>query len=264
MPQDWKSILIVGNWKLNGSRAENEERFAALASFDRKASADVRVAACVPFPYLGQARQALDDTRVEWGVQDVSAHESGAFTGETSATMASDFGASFAIVGHSERRIYHRETSALIAQKALRAIEAKLTPIFCVGETLVQREAGGTTEVVSNQIIEVLEALGKEHHPRLVFAYEPVWAIGTGRTATPEQAQSVHAHMRRVLAAISPTVEALPILYGGSVKAANAGDLFSQKDIDGALVGGASLIASEFAGICEVALRVPGTIGASR
>jgi len=258
MPRVRDSILVVGNWKLNGTLAENEARLASLAISASRVGERVQMAACVPFPYLYQAQQALRNTAVAWGVQDVSEHHFGAFTGETSAAMAAEFGATFAIVGHSERRSYHGETSTCISAKIGRALDSGLTPILCVGETLEERDAGETTEVVSAQLVEVLGALTSEDRSRLVFAYEPVWAIGTGRTASPEQAQAVHAHLRGVLTAVSTGLDQRPILYGGSVKAGNAEELFSQDDIDGALVGGASLVATEFGGICDAASRIHG------
>ncbi|WP_321815169.1 MULTISPECIES: triose-phosphate isomerase [unclassified Paraburkholderia] len=247
--------LVVGNWKLNGNLAENAARLSELRGHGDQAFTRVQIAVCVPFPYLSQAQNALQGSHAAWGVQDVSAHLSGAYTGETSAVMAAEFGASFAIVGHSERRSYHGERSETIAAKVKRAVESGLTPILCVGETIEQRDASETTEVVSAQLIEVLEELSTEQQGHIVFAYEPVWAIGTGRTASPGQAQEVHAHIRRVLAAVSPELKDRPILYGGSVKAGNAEELFMQEDIDGALVGGASLVSTEFAGICSAAQR---------
>jgi triosephosphate isomerase len=206
------------------------------------------MAVCVPFPYLGQAQAALTGTAVTWGAQNVSEHRGGAYTGEVAATMLADFGCRYAIVGHSERRQLYAETDAAVAAKALSALAAGITPIVCVGETLAQRESGATEGVVLSQLAAVLDAVGHEA-AMLVVAYEPVWAIGTGRTASPEQAQSVHATLRAALAAAGAADIAL--LYGGSVKSDNASALFAMPDIDGGLIGGASLQAKEFLAIAR-------------
>ena len=215
--------------------------------------ADVRVGVCVPTPYLAQAQSLLEGSRVMWGVQDVSAFTQGAYTGEVSAQMVTDFAATFAIVGHSERRAYHRESAELVAVKTQRALEAGLTPIVCVGETLEEREAGATEQVVGAQLDEVLAKLSVQEAARIVVAYEPVWAIGTGKSATAGQAQAVHAFLRGRLAAKGAEVASVPLLYGGSVKPDNAEELFRQQDIDGGLIGGASLKDQDFLAICKAA-----------
>jgi triosephosphate isomerase len=239
--------LAVGNWKMNGRLASNAALLdALLRGWPAKPSAARAMAVCVPFPYLAQARERLSGSSIAWGAQDVSEHASGAFTGEVAAAMLAELGCRYAIVGHSERRAYHRESDALVAAKAKASLEAGVTPIVCVGETLAEREAGATDAVVSRQLDAAIEVLGSRMRD-VVVAYEPVWAIGTGRTATPEQAQEVHARLRKRLAAVdAPDV---PLLYGGSVKASNAASLFAMPDVDGGLVGGASLEASEFLAI---------------
>jgi triosephosphate isomerase len=195
----------------------------------------------------------LDGSRVVWGAQDVSAHTEGAYTGEVAAPMVVDFGSSLAIVGHSERRAYHRESAELVAVKAQRALEAGLTPIVCVGETQEEREAGETNQVVGAQLDAVLNKLSPQEAARLVVAYEPVWAIGSGKSATSQQAQDVHAFLRARLAAKGAAAADVPLLYGGSVKPENAEELFRQPDIDGGLIGGASLKHKDFLAICEAA-----------
>ncbi|GIK87831.1 MAG: triosephosphate isomerase [Betaproteobacteria bacterium] len=237
--------LVVGNWKMNGDTASNARLLDAIAR-GWQAAADRGLAVCVPFPYLAQARERLAGSAVAWGAQDVSEHPSGAHTGEVSAAMVAEFGSRYAIVGHSERRQAHGESDALVAAKAAAALAADLVPVVCVGETLAEREAGATSAVVTRQIDAVIAALGPAL-ARCVVAYEPVWAIGTGRTATPEQAQEVHALLRRRLAAAG--AGSIALLYGGSVKAANAASLFGMPDVDGGLVGGASLDADEFLAI---------------
>jgi triosephosphate isomerase len=237
--------LVVGNWKMNGGTAQNAALLSALVA-GWKPAAGRGMAVCVPFPYLSQARDALAGSAIGWGAQDVSEHASGAYTGEVAATMIAEFGARFALAGHSERRQYHGERDGQVAAKAKAALAAGLTPIVCVGETLAEREAGQTAAVVTRQIDAVIRLLGPEM-TRTVVAYEPVWAIGTGRTATPEQAQEVHALLRGRLA--SAGAGDVLLLYGGSVKAANAASLFGMPDVDGGLVGGASLDAREFLAI---------------
>jgi triosephosphate isomerase len=241
--------LVVGNWKMNGSKASNAALLSAL-----KASAPfgIGVAVCPPAPYLGDVASALRGSEISWGAQDCSSHASGAFTGEISAVMLAEFGCRFAIVGHSERRALHGESDALVGEKAQQALACGLMPIVCVGETLVERDAGGTEAVVARQLAAVVELLGAGIE-QTVLAYEPVWAIGTGRTATPAQAQGVHAQLRVALARVSPGAAAIPILYGGSVKADNAASLFAEADIDGGLIGGASLSAEQFVAICRAA-----------
>jgi triosephosphate isomerase len=205
---------------------------------------------CVPFPYLQQARETLGGSSIGWGAQDVSGHRQGAFTGEVSAAMLRDLECSHVIVGHSERRQYHGESDDLVAQKAAIVLEQGMTPIVGVGETLAVREAERTDEIVGGQLEKVIDRLGSDM-TLTVVAYEPVWAIGTGRTATPDQAQAVHAMLRDRLRQVGSDVSGIPLLYGGSVKGDNARNLFSCADIDGGLVGGASLNAREFAAICS-------------
>ncbi|MBC2768740.1 triose-phosphate isomerase [Pusillimonas minor] len=237
--------LVIGNWKMNGNLADNARLLGSVRESVAGAGA-CAVAVCVPFPYLSQAQAALSGSAVSWGAQDVSVHGSGAYTGEVSAAMLNDFACRWVLVGHSERRTYHAETNELVAQKAQVALNAGLTPVVCVGETLQQQEAGETAQVIASQLAPVL-ALGAQAVAKMVIAYEPVWAIGTGRTATPQQAQDVHALIRQSLSELG--VAQVQVLYGGSVKGANAASLFAMPDIDGALVGGAALVAEEFLSI---------------
>ena len=241
--------LVVGNWKMHGSRPVNAQLLSALVGA-RPYGCDVAV--CVPFPYLSETAVALTGSDLRWGSQDCSAHEQGAFTGEVSAGMLAEFGCRYAIVGHSERRQFHQEDDQLVADKAKAALGKGVTPIVCVGETLAQREAGDTEAVVKRQLSAVIHTLA-HCAGEMVVAYEPVWAIGTGRTATPEQAQAVHALLRAQLLAATPRASEMKILYGGSVKPDNAATLFSQVDIDGGLIGGASLKAADFIAICRAA-----------
>ncbi len=251
-----KQKLIAGNWKMNGSLAANEallgeiEHGLAQAFNGRKA----QVAVCVPAAYLSQVQQITQGSGIELGSQDVSAQEQGAYTGEISCAMLKDFGVRYAIVGHSERRQYHAETDALVAAKAQRALAAGITPIVCVGETLAEREAGKTEEVVKRQLAAVIHANG-HCISEIVVAYEPVWAIGTGKTATPEQAQAVHAVLRAQLKAATEHSDRAQILYGGSMNAANAAELLAQADIDGGLIGGAALKSADFLTIIAAAAR---------
>lgn len=241
--------LVVGNWKMHGSHKANAELLEGILQA-RPFDADVAV--CVPFPYLSETAVALAASGVSWGAQDVSPHGQGAYTGEVSAAMLHEFGCRWAIVGHSERRQYHAESDAVVAEKAKAALARGITPIVCVGETLAQREAGETEHVVKRQMSAVIHELA-HCVGEIVVAYEPVWAIGTGRTATPAQAQEVHALLRAQLRAASPRADAMRLLYGGSVKPDNARELFAQPDIDGALVGGASLKAPDFVAIVRAA-----------
>ena len=212
----------------------------------------VDCAVCVPFPYLSQAQQKLSGSNVRWGAQNVHQLDKGAFTGEVSATMLRDFGCTYAIVGHSERRAYYGEDSRLVAEKFLAAQQAGITPILCVGETLEQRESGITESVVAGQLDALIQLGGVQALQNGVVAYEPVWAIGTGKTATSGQAQAIHAFIRQRIASLDGQVAAkLCILYGGSVKANNAAELFAMPDIDGGLIGGASLVAEDFLAICR-------------
>ena len=247
--------LVVGNWKMNGSRAANAELLSAVAE---QAPFLCEVAVCAPFPYLADVALSLQSSGVQWGAQDCSSHEAGAYTGEVSAVMLSEFGCRYAIVGHSERRAMHAESDQLVADKAKIALAHKLTPIVCVGETLEEREAGNTEAVVKRQLSAVIHTLG-HCISRVVVAYEPVWAIGTGKTATPEQAQAVHALLRQQLAAATQKAGEMQLLYGGSVKADNAQSLFSQPDIDGGLIGGASLKAADFLAIARAASAATAT-----
>ncbi|HEX4985747.1 MAG TPA: triose-phosphate isomerase [Burkholderiales bacterium] len=245
--------LAVGNWKMHGSLPENQallDKVAAAAGALRKATAAV----CVPFPYLAQARAALAGSKAAWGGQNVSQHSKGAFTGEVSAGMLREFGCRYVIVGHSERRQLFGEDDAVVALKAAAVLAAGMVPIVCVGETLAERERGVTEEVVGRQFAAVAGQVGAQGLASSVLAYEPVWAIGTGKTATPAQAQAVHAHLRGRLAAQGAELAVtVPILYGGSVKAANAAELFGMQDVDGGLIGGASLVAEDFLAICRAA-----------
>ncbi len=216
----------------------------------------VAVAVCVPFPYLAQAQSVLSGTPVVWGAQNLSEQAQGAFTGEVSASMLQDFGCRYVLVGHSERRAIYGETDKLVAEKFAAALASGMRPVLCVGETLEQRDSGKTLEVVSSQIDAVLGRVGVAAFSGAVVAYEPVWAIGTGRTATSAQAQEVHAAIRAQIAKLDAAVaDGLQILYGGSVKPGNAEELFSMPDIDGGLIGGASLVAADFLAICAAAAK---------
>ncbi|ROR50842.1 triose-phosphate isomerase family protein [Diaphorobacter nitroreducens] len=245
-----KKKLIAGNWKMNGSLQANAALLQALR--DGLGVPGCGVAVAVPAPYLAQVQALVAGSEIALAAQDVSQHERGAFTGEVSVSMLRDFGARYALVGHSERRQYHGETDAVVAAKAQRALSGGVTPIVCVGETLAEREAGQTETVVKRQLAAVIHAVG-HCVSEIVVAYEPVWAIGTGRTATPEQAQQVHAVLRAQLAAATESADRVLILYGGSMNAANAAELLAQPDIDGGLVGGASLKAADFLKIIAAA-----------
>ncbi len=234
--------FIIGNWKMNGSRAENDQLLASLSEQAANLNG-VELAVCVPFVYIAQASESLAASCIAFGAQDVSVHPSGAYTGEISVGMLADFNCHYVIVGHSERRQYHQEGNLLVAKKALAALKGGLTPIVCVGETLEQRESGDTLSVIEQQLSSVQAVLDNDSLSQIVIAYEPVWAIGTGLTASPEQAQEVHEFIRKKL---SGAADKVSVLYGGSVKPDNAKALFQQPDIDGALVGGASLDALAF------------------
>jgi triosephosphate isomerase (TIM) len=242
-------MLVVGNWKMNGSVAANAALLDALKSTPL-GSAEVSV--CVPAPYLRDVATSLAGSALAWGGQDCSRHEAGPFTGDVSAAMLKELGCRHVIVGHSERRALHGETDRLVAEKARAALAHGLLPIVCVGETLAEREAGATQEVVARQLGPVIELLGPRS-ANMVLAYEPVWAIGTGKTASPAEAQAVHAFLRGTLAEAGAASQRVPILYGGSVKPDNAAQLFAQPDIDGGLIGGASLNAADFIAICRAA-----------
>ena len=239
--------LVAGNWKMHGSHAANAELLAGISAA-RPFGCDVAV--CVPTPYLSETAVALAGTDLRWGAQDCSGHAQGAYTGEVSVAMLAEFGCRYVIVGHSERRQYHAETDQQVADKARIALARGITPIVCVGETLAQREAGATAAVVKRQLSAVIHTLG-HCAGEMVVAYEPVWAIGTGQVATPEQAQAVHALLRAQLKAATAHADGMQILYGGSMKPDNAAILMAQPDIDGGLVGGASLKAADFVAICR-------------
>ena len=242
-----RKTLVVGNWKMHGSRPANAELLAGVLAA-RPFTTDVAV--CVPYVFLNETAATLAGSDVRWGAQDVSAHAQGAYTGEISAAMLAECGCRYAIVGHSERRAYHAESDELVATKAQAALAKGVTPIVCVGETLAEREAGRTEAVVKRQLSVVIHTLA-HCAAEMVVAYEPVWAIGTGRTANPEQAQAVHAVLRAQLQAATGRGQAMRIIYGGSVKPDNAATLFAQPDIDGGLIGGAALKAADFIAICR-------------
>lgn len=246
-----KKKLIAGNWKMNGSLAANASLVNSLLAGLGDASCEVAI--CAPSVYLPQMQTLLAGTALELGAQDLSVHESGAYTGEISGSMLKEFGVRYCIVGHSERRQYHGETDAVVSAKTQRALAFGITPIVCVGETLAEREAGRTEEVVKRQLAAVIHDNG-HCISEIVLAYEPVWAIGTGKTASSEQAQQVHAVLRAQLRAASAHADRIQILYGGSMNAANAKQLLSQEDIDGGLVGGASLKAPDFLAIIASAI----------
>ena len=252
-----RKFLVAGNWKMNGDSAANSELINGIISglsgiADSADKVDVLV--CPPFPYLAAVRDQVGGSDVRLGAQNISEHSSGAHTGETSPAMLQEMGCTFALVGHSERRTLYGETSEQVAAKFAAALDAGITPVLCVGETLQQREAGNTEAVINEQLAAVLDDSGIGAIASAVIAYEPVWAIGTGMTATPEQAQDVHRFIRVVLEAQDADVAAgVQILYGGSVKGDNAAGLFGMPDIDGGLIGGASLKAADFLAIVEAA-----------
>ncbi|MFC0169794.1 triose-phosphate isomerase [Pseudoduganella danionis] len=242
--------LVIGNWKMNGNRAANSTLLSGILAGLNDFGADCAV--CVPAPYLAQCESQLQGSAVAWGAQDLSVHASGAYTGEVAAAMLVDFGCRYVLCGHSERRAYHHESNELVAQKARAALAAGLTPVVCVGETLEQREAGQTAAVIGAQLQAVLDVLENSELIKIVVAYEPVWAIGTGKTATPQIAQEAHALLRAQLAAKDAVAAAsMQILYGGSMKPENAKELMAQPDIDGGLIGGAALKAADFLGIIQ-------------
>ena len=250
-----RAKLVTGNWKMHGCLPDNAKLLAEVID-GSTALSRAQQAVCVPFPYLEQARGMLRGTRIAWGAQNLSQHVKGPYTGEVSGAMLRDFDCAYVIVGHSERRLLYGEDSDTVALKFKAAVDVGLVPILCVGETLAQREAGETEPVVDAQLGAVTTRFGAKALASAVIAYEPVWAIGTGKTATPEQAQAVHAHIRRCVASDQGAVaQEFRILYGGSVKASNAAELFAMPDIDGGLIGGASLSASEFVAICQAADR---------
>jgi len=234
-----RTPLVAGNWKMHGNRASNGTLLGALVTAIGGLQG-VECAVCVPFPYLGEVAGRLKGTALAWGAQNLSEHAQGAYTGEVSASMLAEFGCRYVLVGHSERRQIYGESDEVVAKKFAAAASKGITPVLCVGETLGEREAGRTEEVVARQLAAV-------KFEKAVLAYEPVWAIGTGRTATPEQAQAVHAFLR------ARVPEGTRILYGGSVKKDNAATLFAMPDVDGGLIGGASLVAEDFLAIARAA-----------
>ena len=250
MAQRKLTKLVVGNWKMHGDIATAEPLLAAVAAgcvgFSR-----VQVAICPSFPYLGLTAARLSGSKVSWGAQTLAATANGAFTGEVSGSQLADLRCQYVLIGHSERRAMFGETDAQVALKIIQAVNSGITPIICVGETLVQRKAGAVDSVISDQLKAALAVLSKGS--AFVIAYEPVWAIGTGETASPDQAQAVHLMIRGVLESRGFAANSVPILYGGSVKPSNANALFAMKDIDGGLIGGAALNATEFLAICTAA-----------
>ena len=248
-----RQVLVAGNWKMNGST----ESIRTLLDGVKAGMGDVKnaeVAVCAPAIYIPLVEELLNGSAVSWGGEDLSVHESGAYTGEIAASMLNDFHCKYVIIGHSERRTYHNESDELVAQKYEAAMNAGLVPIFCIGETLDEREQGITNDVVARQVDAVINKLGVAALAKGVIAYEPVWAIGTGKTATPEQAQEVHAFIRGRIAESDATIaDAVQILYGGSMNAGNASELLAQADIDGGLIGGASLKPDDFLAIAKAA-----------
>ena len=244
--------LVVGNWKMNGSRTSNAVLLSEIVA--GLTASGAASAVCVPAPYLAQCQAQLAGSALGWGAQDVSAHASGAYTGEISTAMLQDFGCSYVVIGHSERRAYHGESDAQVAAKTVAALAAGIAPIVCIGETLAQREAGQTDAVVAQQLGAVLAAISADDVAKLVLAYEPVWAIGTGKTATPQMAQDVHQVLRAQLATKNAVAAAgVQILYGGSMKPENAKELMAMPDIDGGLIGGAAWKAADFLAIIHAA-----------
>ncbi len=252
-----RDYLVAGNWKMTGSGAANAELTRAILAGWSGGAAPVRLLICPPYPYLRELGQVLAGTSVAVGAQNVSQHASGAFTGEVSAAMLKDVGCEFVIVGHSERRAMMGETSQIVAEKFAAVLGAGLRPILCVGESLEEREGKRTEAVIDEQLTAVLKRTGVQAFATAVIAYEPVWAIGTGRTASPQQAQDVHQHIRSRLKALSPKIaDSIQIVYGGSVKGDNAAGLFAKQDIDGGLIGGASLQANDFLAIAAATVSL--------
>lgn len=244
--------LVAGNWKMHGSIQANAALLDGVIA--GLSGVDSEVLVCVPYPYLAQVSAKAQHTRLMLGAQNVSQYEAGAYTGEVAATMLAEFGCAYVIVGHSERRVLFGETDQVVAMKCAAVLAAGMSPVLCVGESLAERDAGQTKVVVSRQLSAVLDYLGGAGFARMVVAYEPVWAIGTGLTATPSQAQEVHAAIRAQVATLDSGVAAdLRVLYGGSVKPQGAAELFAQADIDGGLIGGAALVAEDFLAICRAA-----------
>ncbi len=245
-----RKTIVAGNWKMNASKETVNSLIEGILSGMNEVSSEVIV--CAPFPYLSQVESLINNSKLMLGAQNLNVNPEGAFTGEVSADMIKDFGAQHVIVGHSERRSLYGETNAIVAEKTKAAIGAGLTPLLCVGESLEDRESGKTEAIVEEQINAVIDLIGIEAFDQVIIAYEPVWAIGTGLTASPEQAQTVHLFIRNLLANSSEKIaKRTPILYGGSMNAANAADLISCSDIDGGLIGGAALKAEDFLQICK-------------
>ncbi|AEJ02686.1 triosephosphate isomerase [Nitrosomonas sp. Is79A3] len=243
--------MVAGNWKMHGNLVENKQLLDAIVT-GLNGLYKVNFFVCVPYPYLPSVQSILQNTNIAWGAQNLSQFERGAYTGEISASMLNDFECRYVIVGHSERRSLFGEDSQIVAEKYQAAQRAGITPILCVGESLEQREAGTTEQVIEEQLATVIKLAGVESLAKAIVAYEPVWAIGTGRTASPEQAQDVHSFIREGIAKQNVNIaKSLTILYGGSVKASNASALFDMSDIDGGLIGGASLVANDFVAICR-------------
>ena len=250
MPKKMRKTIVAGNWKMNASKDSVNSLVNDILSGVSGVNAEVIV--CAPFPYLALVDSLIDGSSLMLGAQNLNVNPSGAFTGEVSAEMIKDFGANHVIVGHSERRSLYGETSEIVAEKTKVAIDSGLTPLLCLGESLDQRESGKTESVISEQLTKVIDLVGIEAFKNIIIAYEPVWAIGTGMTATPEQAQAVHMYIRALLATSNQDIaEKTPILYGGSMNAGNAAELISRPDIDGGLIGGAALKAEDFLKICK-------------
>lgn len=254
-----RQALIIGNWKMNGDLAINDKLLNTIntsISTKYESTNNIDVVVCPPLIYIAQVRQQLSESKIKYGAQNVNANINGAYTGEVSTTMLNDLGCSYVLLGHSERRSLNQESDVEIAKKFAAAVEANITPVLCVGETLAQRQCEETFLIIAEQISKVIEQVGIKDFEHAVIAYEPIWAIGTGETASPEQAQTVHAQIRRQLAEHDVTIaNNIRIIYGGSVNANNAHSLFEQKDIDGGLVGGASLSAEAFIDICKASLK---------
>ena len=245
-----RKTIVAGNWKMNASKDSVNSLVNDILSGVSGVNAEVIV--CAPFPYLALVDSLIDGSSLMLGAQNLNVNSSGAFTGEVSAEMIKDFGVKHVIVGHSERRSLYGETSEIVAEKTKAAIDSGLTPLLCLGESLDQRESGKTESVISEQLTKVIDLVGIEAFKNIIIAYEPVWAIGTGMTATPEQAQAVHMYIRALLATSNQDIaEKTPILYGGSMNAGNAAELISRPDIDGGLIGGAALKAEDFLKICK-------------
>ena len=246
-----RKTIVAGNWKMNASKDSVDNLIKDLLTGMDGITSEVLV--CAPFPYLAQVELLIQGSKVMLGAQNLNTNASGAYTGEVSADMIKDFGARHVIVGHSERRSLYGETSAMVAEKNKAALNAGLTPLLCIGESIEQRDSGNTEAVIEKQLSAVIELVGIEAFNQIIIAYEPVWAIGTGVTATPEQAQEAHLFIRSLLAKNDESVaQKTPILYGGSMNASNASELISCADIDGGLIGGAALKAEDFLQICKV------------